>query len=459
MASIIKRRTKYAVVYYVIDENGKQRQKWESFDTRELAKKRKNEIEHAQDVGTFIVPSAKTVRELLKDFVEMYGVNTWAPATYCRQVGLINNYVLPILGDMKITDVTTRTLEKYYQKLLTMPAKPAGKNRQAGNIGGRTVQEIHKMLRCAFEQAIKWDLLERNPASKCTVPRCETKAREIWDTETIAEAIDACEDPLLALCINLAFSCSLRMGEMLGLTWDCVDITEESIRNHTAHIFVNKEQQRISRSAMDALSARDVIFRYPAVYPRCSTVLVLKPPKTASSVRKVYLPTTVAELLVERKKEIDGLKDIFGDEYSDYNLVICTPNGRPIEGSRINRMMCELIKKNDLPKVVFHSLRHSSTTYKLKLSGGDIKCVQGDTGHAQATMVTDRYAHIMDEDRRVNTERFEEMFYGRKPAAKEKPIKPAKQETEVIETEKLVEFLQQSPELMKMLQSMIRTKQ
>ena len=62
--------------------------------------------------------------------------------------------------------------------------------------------------------------------------------------------------------------------------------------------------------------------------------------------------------------------------------------------------------------MVFHSLRHTSTTYKLKLSGGDIKAVQGDTGHAQATMVTERYAHILDDDRRVNAARFQKEFYG-----------------------------------------------
>ena len=59
-----------------------------------------------------------------------------------------------------------------------------------------------------------------------------------------------------------------------------------------------------------------------------------------------------------------------------------------------------------------YSLRHTSTTYKLKLSGGDIKSVQGDTGHAQATMVTERYAHILDDDRRVNAVRFQKEFYG-----------------------------------------------
>ncbi|RGR62529.1 hypothetical protein DWY32_11295 [Agathobacter rectalis] len=60
------------------------------------------------------------------------------------------------------------------------------------------------------------------------------------------------------------------------------------------------------------------------------------------------------------------------------------------------------MKKEGLPDVVFHSLRHTSVTYKLKLSGGDIKAVQGDSGHAQADMVTEVYGHILDEDRKKN---------------------------------------------------------
>lgn len=68
----------------------------------------------------------------------------------------------------------------------------------------------------------------------------------------------------------------------------------------------------------------------------------------------------------------------------------------------------------NLPPVVFHSLRHSSVTYKLKLNGGDIKAVQGDSGHSQVDMVTDVYSHIIDEDRRRNAELFEEAFYEKK---------------------------------------------
>ena len=44
--------------------------------------------------------------------------------------------------------------------------------------------------------------------------------------------------------------------------------------------------------------------------------------------------------------------------------------------------------------MVFHSLRHTSVTYKLKLSGGDIKAVQGDSGHAQADMVMEVYGTV-----------------------------------------------------------------
>lgn len=68
------------------------------------------------------------------------------------------------------------------------------------------------------------------------------------------------------------------------------------------------------------------------------------------------------------------------------------------------------LEKKDVLRV-FHSLRHSSNTYKLKLNGGDIKSVQGDSGHAQAQMVTDQYSHILDDDRKNNAAMFEKAFY------------------------------------------------
>ena len=108
------------------------------------------------------------------------------------------------------------------------------------------------------------------------------------------------------------------------------------------------------------------------------------------------------------------MKAILGSEFHDYGIVLASPTGAPIGESHIRKKFAKFIQDNNLPYVVFHSLRHSSVTYKLKLNGGDIKAVQGDSGHSQVSMVTDVYSHIIDEDRRKNAELFEEAFYGKK---------------------------------------------
>lgn len=105
------------------------------------------------------------------------------------------------------------------------------------------------------------------------------------------------------------------------------------------------------------------------------------------------------------------MKELLGDEYQDYDLVVAMPNGRPCEERIIAGEFQKLRESAGLPKVVFHSLRHSSTTYKLKLNHGDLKATQGDTGHAQVDMITQVYAHILDEDRKVNAQKFEDSFY------------------------------------------------
>ena len=189
---------------------------------------------------------------------------------------------------------------------------------------------------------------------------------------------------------------------------------EASLKENNASIFVDKELQRVNRDVMEVLDNKDIIRVFPRTLSNTNTSLVLKTPKTKTSVRKIFLPSTVAQMLLERKKQIDEMKELFGDEYLDYDLVFCHSSGRPMEGQVINRALKKLIQDNDLPDVVFHSFRHASITYKLKWNGGDMKSVQGDSGHARMDMVADVYSHIIDEDRRYNAQKFEEQFYNAK---------------------------------------------
>lgn len=422
MASIISRNNRFYVICSYMDEQGKRKQKWETFKTLPEAKERKAQIEYSQQLGTFTIPSCITLSDLLSEYVSLYGKAKWSISAYSSNTSLIKRYIEPYLGNIKLKEITARSLEKYYQVLLKTPAtrKVTDKKRQkvTATVTPATIRKVHNLLRSAFNQAEKWDLIEKNPARYATVLKQESKPREIWDASTLFKAIECCEDPCLRLCLNLAFACSLRIGELLGLTWDCVDISEESIMAGNASIFVNKELQRVSKSVMNALDAKDILVTFPEQGSKNKTVLVLKKPKTLSSTRKVFLPKSVAEMLVAWKMEQDSLIEALGSEYTDYQLVIAGSCGFPIEASRIRKAMKALIKDNDLPPVVFHSLRHSSITYKLKLNGGDIKAVQGDSGHSQAQMITDQYAHILDENRKQNAELLERAFYRGKGAEK-----------------------------------------
>ena len=139
--------------------------------------------------------------------------------------------------------------------------------------------------------------------------------------------------------------------------------------------------------------------------------------------------------------------------------MVALANGRPCEDRIILKSFEKLREKAGLPKVVFHSLRHSSTTYKLKLNHGDLKATQGDTGHAQIDMITSVYAHILDEDRKINAQKFESAFYANpdlrtvRPPAKNQGPKEA--ESVSLDLEALVEQLRKSPELANMLAALL----
>ena len=339
MASIRERNGKFNVIYSYTDPDGKRKQKWENYATKAEAKKRKKEIEYKEEMGSMVIPQCKTMKELLDEYIALYGKDNWALSTYDGNVSLINNYILPIIGDVKLAEINTRFIEKYYQRLLKTPAviNPMIGKRINEYVSTSTIRDVHKLLRSYFQQAIKWELMEKNPCIYATVPKHKTKKRDIWTAETLMYAMEVCEDERLKLAMNLSFSCSLRISELLGLTWDCVDISEEAIEENRAYLFINKESQRVSKAALKELDAKDVLLVFPEKSKKNKTVRVLKTPKT-----------------------------------------------------------------------------DSSGTYKLKLNGGDIKAVQGDSGHAQVSMVTDVYSHILDDDRKKNAELFEEAFYEKK---------------------------------------------
>lgn len=461
MASIIKRKKKYSVIYRYLDENGEQRQKWETFGSHKEALKRKNEVEFQQQTDTFIPPTTYIVRDLLYDFMMLYGKNNWALSTYSSNKALIDNYINPIIGDLLVSKVTTRVIEEFYSRLKTTPAAARNGQKNPGMVTAGTVHEIHKVLRCAFNQAVKWETIPKNPVAQASKPKRQPQKREIWTDDIIMKAIQACDDPKLALALQLAFGCTMRSGEILGLQWDCVDVSDEAIEADRAYVYVQQELSRADRATMEALDNKDVMFIFPTLRPGCASRLVLKTPKTTSSIRKIYIPKTLAYILKRWRDEQAELKEVLGEDFHDFNLVVTHSNGRPVEHRLIDKALYDLADREGFPRVVFHSLRHSSATYKLKLANGSMKDLQKEGGWSTTEMIARVYAHSIEEDRVGLAQKFEGAFYGgagfdgqekKKPI--EKPIPEASAAADMDVTT-LIALLQANPQLAQALRSAV----
>ncbi|MDD4075175.1 MAG: site-specific integrase, partial [Eubacteriales bacterium] len=118
-----------------------------------------------------------------------------------------------------------------------------------------------------------------------------------------------------------------------------------------------------------------------------------------------YLPEMVYSKIMRLREMQENLKRVLGDGYFDYGMIICQANGSPVMTEHLNKRFQRVLDemgikpKHGEQQYVFHSIRSTSTTYKLRVSGGDIKAVQGENGQKDPKMVTHQYSRIIDEDR------------------------------------------------------------
>jgi integrase len=357
-----------------------------------------------------------TVSEFLHEFIVKYGEKKWVTSTYDGNVGLLENYVYPYLGDTKLRAVKTKTVDDYYHMLLNRgePVVNVGKPRRE-KIGPSLILDIHKVLRCAFNQAVKWEYIAKNPFLNATLPEHKERKRQALSPEQLHKVLEFTDRPeiydwyLIHCAIQLAFACSMRGGEVCGAQWDRFD-TEVQM------LYVDRVIDRVNKKLMEKLPKMDIKFTFPNLFPGTRTVIVLKQPKTEGSIRNVYMPDTVTQKLLTLRRMQNKFKEELGDDaYMDYGLIICQSNGRPIMTEQLNKrfkdILAEMKLNIDLNDIVFHSLRHTSAGVKLRLSKGDLKAVQGDGGWNTPDMVTKRYAHILDEDRKNLANEMEKKFY------------------------------------------------
>ena len=397
MASIVKRGKSYSVVYY--QGTGKKRQQvWESGLSYSTAKSRKTQIEHEQVTNTITTVDSKdmTVSEFLYEFIEKYGLKKWRASTYDGNNGLLENYVHPYLGDKKLRSIKTKTVDDYYHFLETEaePATNMGRP-MLEHITAATIHDIHKVLRCAFNLAVRWEYISKNPFLNATLPEHHEKERVILEPEQILKVLEFTNRPeyydyyLIHCAVLIAIGCTVRGGEIGGLQWDKINFEKQII-------LFDRAIDRVSKKNMD-MPKMNILFKFPNLYPGTKTMIVLKQPKSDDTIRNVDVPQSVLNALLVLKEMQDKLKKELGpDGYMDYNLTICQANGRPIMTEHLNKRFKEILTEMNDPdmdpqEIVFHSLRHTSATTKLLMSGGDYNSVMQAGGWSNLEMLTRRY--------------------------------------------------------------------
>lgn len=452
MASIIKRGKTYSVVYY--EGKGKNKQQvWESGLSYTTAKSRKAQIEHEQqqkrknDDKIQDVHKDMTVSEFLYEFIEKYGEKKWVDSTYKGNVGLLENYVHPYLGDKKLRSIRTKTVDDYYHFLETEaePATNMGKPTRE-HITPSTIHELHKVLRCAFNLAVRWEYISKNPFLNATLPEHTEKEREVLEPDQILKVLEFCCRPesydyfLIHCAILIAVGCTLRGGEIGGLQWDHVNFEKQLFKIDRCIDRVNKSNLKMPKMK--------IIYQFPNLFPGTKSLIVLKQPKSEDTIRDVDVPQNVLNALLILKDMQDKMKAELGSEgYSDYNLVICQANGRPLMTEHLNKRFKEiLIEMNDPDidpnEIVFHSLRHTSATAKLLMSNGDYNSVMHAGGWANLEMLTRRYGkHSFASHREKLSEKMDMFLDGNKQ------VVASGEDTEVAQ-KLLQDLLKSNPDLL-----------
>lgn len=342
------------------DENGKRKQKTVTVrGTKRDAQRELNRILHELNTGAFVEPAKMTVAQYLERWLADYAKTNVSAKTYEGYDEFIRIHLAPALGSYLLSKLTPLHIQNYYSQALQ-----SGRRDGKGGLSARTVLHHHRVLRAALQQAVKWQLLVRNPADAVDPPRPERKEMQVLTASEMARLLEGVKDSRMYIPILIAVSTGLRRGEVLGLRWQDIDFNAGT------------------------LSVRQALQRTK------ETGLVFKQPKTQKSRRKVALPPFVVEELLRHRAAQDEQRRLLGSRYQDYNLVAAHPDGTPMNPNGVTIAFRNLIRKSGVTIVRFHDQRHSHATHLLQ-ENVHPKIVSERLGHANIGITLDTYSHVL----------------------------------------------------------------
>jgi integrase len=307
--------------------------------------------------GTYLEPNKTTMAQFLERWLDVVKSKI-APRTHERYVEIVRKNLNPLLGAVVLTKLRSMQISAAYAKALS-----GGRRDGRGGLSPSTVRYLHVILKASMGQAVRWQMLARNPVDAVDPPKIERSAMNTYDLAQTADLIDATRATRMTITIMLAVLCGLRRGEIAALRWRNINlgagqlaVTESAEQTRAG---VRYKQPKSGRGRTVALSAR-----------------------------------VVNELRSHRVQQAEELLKL-GIPLGEDTFVVAQVDGRPLQPRSITRQWLSLLSKNKaLPRIRFHDLRHAHATHMLS-SGVHPKIASERLGHSKVGITMDLYSHVI----------------------------------------------------------------
>ena len=278
--------------------------------------------------------------------------DTVRPTTYERYEQIVRVHIRPVLGGLKIKNVTPAHVRGLYREKLETGLSP------------RTVQYIHVTLHKALKQAVADGLIPRNATEAVKPPQVRREEMRPLSPEQVKALLETARDDRLEALYVLAVTTGLRQGELLALKWEDVDLESGTLR--------------VRRTLTTAKGGP-----------------VLKALKTKSSRRSVKLTQSAVEALRSHlKRQLEEI-DRAGSLWQENGLIFASESGEPLDRRLVTTHRFKLLlKRAGLPQIRFHDLRHTCATLLLTRNVNP-KIVSEMLGHATIAITLDTYSHVL----------------------------------------------------------------
>lgn len=358
-----------------------------TFKTNAEAKEFERKTINAHKSGDLVTTTNMTVAEYLDYWMEEYASNL-QPQTQSRYKTFVS-CIKKKIGTIRLKNLRTIKIDQLYTALRKEEKTLKSTGERVRRYADGTVLKVHKMLSTALEQAVKWEMLPKNPAANATPPADDDREVGYWTKEEGEKFLNLIKDEYIWLPCYIVFYTGLRIGEVLALTWDNVDL-DRGLLYVKLNVIRNQEKK---------------IWK---VVPKV---------KTKKSKDSVYLPETLIQVLQAEKARQEQEQEAAKNDDSSVEIFpmiyVCRGMTHPfMTPTYVSHRFTELVKsQNQLRKITFHGLRHTHASM-LFAGGASSQEISKRLRHTRVATTDDIYIHVDEDIKKKTAEILDRPLFG-----------------------------------------------